>query len=128
MSGLFLILTADCQPVLVFLFCCHPATDMTLRFVNIKNHTCLGCKGWIDMFQAICHVLMYCTFADPEFLRRLPYRRIVVYDVIGNGHRPLFDIIFQGLPLGMFLTSYAGSVRISPISLRKKRFQPALAT
>ncbi len=41
---------------------------------------------------------MYRRFTDPKLLRRLPHRRIVVYDVIGYGHRPLFDILLQGVP------------------------------
>ena len=51
---------------------------------------------WNVLFYHYC---MYRRFTDPKFFRRLPYRRIVVYNVIGYGHRPLFDIILHGFTL-----------------------------
>ena len=50
---------------------------------------------WNVLFYHYC---MYRRFTDPKFFRRLPYRRIVVYNVIGYGHCPLFDILLQGVP------------------------------
>ena len=40
-------------------------------------------------------ILVHRRLADPEFLRRLPYCRIMVYDVIGNGNCPFFDIFLH---------------------------------
>ena len=42
-----------------------------------------------------CYFYMHRRLADPEFLRRLPYCRIMVYDVIGNGNCPFFDIFLH---------------------------------
>lgn len=95
---LLILLAADGQPVLVLLSSGHPSPDMTLRFIHIQHNPRLGSQGGIDMLQAVGYVFMYRRFTDPKFFRRLPYRRIVVYNVIGYGHRPLFDILLQGVP------------------------------
>ena len=56
---LFLLTTADCQPVLVFLPCSHSAPDMALRFVQIQDHSGLGGKRWIDRDKSLRAVLMF---------------------------------------------------------------------
>ena len=95
---LFLILAADLKPVLVFLFRCHPAPDVAFRFVDVQHHPGAGGQRRIDMFQAVGDVFMHCTLADPKFLCRLPDCGVAVYNVVGNGNRPLFDIFFHGKP------------------------------
>lgn len=90
-----LLLAADCQTMLVFLLRRHAAADMALGFVYVQNHTGLGCERWIDVLQTVCDILVNRTFTYPKLLRRLPHRRVVVYDVIGDRNCPLFDIIFQ---------------------------------
>ena len=58
----------------------------------------------------IYHFRMDRALAYPKFLRRLPHRGIVVYDVIGNGNGPLFDIILQKkTPQNSFLQSMKNS-------------------
>ena len=39
---------------------------------------------------------MHCRLTDSKFLRRLPHRRVVVYDVIGYGYCPFFNIFLHG--------------------------------
>ncbi len=51
---------------------------------------------------------MYRTFADSKLFCRLPYCRIIFYDISGNLHGPFFNIIFQKNPLHkLFFTIYA---------------------
>ena len=53
---------------------------------------------------------MYRRLADPKLFRRLPYRGIAVNDIIGDLHRPLFDIVFQGKkPYTLFLQCMQGA-------------------
>lgn len=51
-----------------------------------------------------CYYRMYRTLTDSKPFCCLPYRCIMVYDVIGDGHRPLFNIFFHGMPLEFFTT------------------------
>ncbi len=90
-----LIITANLQSVLILLFRGHAAADMALGLIHIQNHPGPGRKGWIDILQTVRDIFMYRRFAYPKFLRRLPYRGIVVYDVIGDGYRTFFDIFLQ---------------------------------
>ena len=65
-----------------------------------------GCQRWIYVLQPVRDILVDRALAYPKFLRRLPHRGIVVYDVIGNGNGPLFDIILQKkTPQNSFLQS-----------------------
>ncbi len=48
------------------------------------------------MKETVHSILMYRRLADPKLFGRLPYRSIVVYHVVGDRNRPLFDIFFQG--------------------------------
>ena len=68
------------------------------------------------MLQTVGDVLMYRRFAYPKFLRRLPYRGIVVYDVIGDGYRAFFDILLQNKSPEDFFTSYAPERKINTVS------------
>lgn len=98
LQNLFLLPAADLESVLIFLLCGQASPDMALGFVHVQHDTRLGCQRGIDILQTIGHILVDSGLADPKFSCRLPHRRIVVYDVIGYGHRPLFDILLQGLP------------------------------
>lgn len=77
----------------------HPAPDVPFGLVHIQHLAGLRCQMGIDIEQAFCYVFMHRRFAHPELFRGLPHCRIIVYDVIRNGYRPLFDILLQGLPL-----------------------------
>ena len=53
------------------------------------------------------NVLVHGGFGNSKLLCRLPHRGIVVYDVIGNGNGPLFNIILQRKnPSEFFFTMY----------------------
>ena len=56
---------------------------------------------------------MYRGFAYSKLLRRLPYRGIVVYDVIGDGYRTFFNLLLQNESPEDFFTSYAENPGIS---------------
>ena len=88
----------------------HAAADMALRFVDVQDDPGPGCQRRIYVLQPVRDVLVDRALAYPKFLRRLPHRGIVVYDVIGNGNSPLFDIILQKkTPQNSFLQSMKNS-------------------
>ena len=57
-----------------------------ISFIQLSKQTVL--------FHYIC---MNCGLRNPKPLRRLPHRRILIYDVIGDLNRPLLDIFLHGL-------------------------------
>ena len=81
--------------VLIFFLRCHPAPDVTLRFVHVQYLSCFLCQRRIDLHQSLRYVLMYRTLTDPKLFRRLPYRRIVFNNIVGNIDCAFLDIIFQ---------------------------------
>ena len=92
---LVLLLAADCQPVLVLLPGSQPSPDMALGLVYVQYNPCLGSQPRIDVFQPVSYILMYRGFAYSKLLLRLPYRVIVVNDVIGDVYRTLFNILMS---------------------------------
>ncbi len=46
-----------------------------------------------------CYNRMYRRFTDSKCLGSLPYSRIVLNDIAGDIHSPLFNIILQRKPL-----------------------------
>ena len=65
------------------------------------------------MLEPVSYILMYRGFAYSKLLRRLPYRGIVVYDVIGDGYRTFFNILLKNESPEDFFTSYAENPGIS---------------
>ena len=57
---LAVLFTADCQPMLVFFSCSQSAPDMPFGFVDVQHYSGLGGEGWVDVFQTIGDILMYC--------------------------------------------------------------------
>ena len=53
------LLAADLQTVLVLLPGGHTAPDMALGLVHIPDDPSLGCKGGVDVLQAVGDVFMY---------------------------------------------------------------------
>ena len=53
------LLAADLQAVLVLLPSGHTAPDMPLGLVHIQDDPSLGCKGGVDVLQAVGDVFMY---------------------------------------------------------------------
>ena len=53
------LLAADLQAVLVLLPGGHTAPDMTLGLIHIQDDSGLGCKGGVDVLQAVGYVFMY---------------------------------------------------------------------
>ena len=53
------LLAADLQAVLVLLPGGHAAPDMTLGLIHIQDDSGLGCKGGVDVLQAVGYVFMY---------------------------------------------------------------------
>ncbi len=91
----------------------HPAPDMPLRFIRIQNLAGLPGQGRIDLEEPFGDVLMYRTLADPEPLRRLPHRRIILYNIICNLHGSLLNIILQkNPPANVVFTMYAGKKEV----------------
>lgn len=74
----------------------HPASDMPLLLVHIKNCTHFGGHRRVELCETLCNIFMYRTLADSKFFRRLPDRRLVFNDIICNTQYPLFYIFFQG--------------------------------
>ena len=97
----------------VFLPGRHPAPDVPLLLVHVKNRPRLHRQGGVQLGKAFGNVFMYRTLADPELLRRLPHRRLRFNNVGRNLHRPLFNIIFQGkTPANIVFTMYAGGLAV----------------
>lgn len=97
----------------VFLPGRHPAPDVPLLLVHVKNRPRLHRQGGVQLGKALGNVFMYRTLADPELLRRLPHRRLRFNNVGRNLHRPLFNIIFQGkTPANIVFTMYAGGLAV----------------
>lgn len=46
--------------------------------------------------RLFCYIYMHRTLADPEFLCRLPYRGIMVYDIVCYGNYPFLYIFLHG--------------------------------
>lgn len=67
---------------------------------------------WLVLIPALkgacpfCYYRLYRTLRYPKLLRRLPHRRILINNIIGNLDCPLFDIFFHGSSLKSFFTSY----------------------
>lgn len=96
---------------------------MAFGLVHVQHNPGLGCQGRVNVLKPVSHILMYCGFTNPEFLRRLPYRGIVVYDVIGDGYRAFFNILLQNESPEDFFTSYAEIIRIStPVRISMELF------
>ena len=76
----------------------HSPTNVTLRFVNIQNHSCLYSKGRTDLSEAFGDVFMYRRLTNPILFCRLTHRCIVVYDISCNFHCPFLDITFHSNP------------------------------
>ena len=103
----------------IFLSRSHPAPDMPLGFIRIQDLASLPGQGRVDLEEPFGDVLMYRTFADPEPLRRLHHRRIILYNIICNLHGSLFNIIFQkNPPANIVFTMYAGVFEVMLTYLR----------
>lgn len=76
----------------------HPAPDVPLGFIHIQNLSDFLCQRGVNGLNSLRTILVRCRLTDPEFLRRLPHRRIIVYNILGDFNRPLFDITFQKIP------------------------------
>ena len=99
----------------VFLSRSHPAPDMPLGFIRIQNLAGLPGQGRVNLEEPFGDVLMYRTLADPEPLRRLPHRRIILYNIICNLHGSLLNIILQkNPPANVVFTMYAGVFEVMP--------------
>ena len=97
----------------IFLSRSHPAPDMPLGFIRIQDLASLPGQGRVDLEEPFGDVLMYRTFADPEPLRRLPHRRIILYNIICNLHGSLLNIILQkNPPANVVFTMYAGVFKV----------------
>ena len=79
----------------IFFPCSKAATDMAFRLVHFQNCTDGFCQLGVDAFYSVGDVLMHCAFADPELLRRFPYRGIGMDHEIRNLDRPFLDICLQ---------------------------------
>ena len=86
---------------------------MALGFVDVQHDPGPGCQRRIYVLQPVRDVLVDRALAYPKFLRRLPHRGIVVYDVIGDGYRTFFNILLQNESPEDFFISYAGDGRNS---------------
>ena len=53
------LLAADLQAVLVLLPGGHTAPNMAFGLIHIQDDPSLGCKGRVDMLQAVGYVFMY---------------------------------------------------------------------
>ena len=85
------------------------APDMPLGFVDIQHFSRLPGQGGIDLQETLCDVFMYRTLTDPKLFCRLPYCRIVVYNVFCDFHSSLLNISFQNFsPANTVFTMYAG--------------------
>ena len=92
----------------IFFFCCHAAPDMPLLFIYFQHISHLFGKRRINLLQSVCTILMYCTFANPKFLRCLSDRCIIFYNKFRDFHSSFFNIIFQKNPCIHLFTMYAG--------------------
>ena len=93
----------------IFVLCCQPATDVPLGLIHIQNLSGFRGKGWINLHQSLCDILMYCAFAYPKLLCSLSYSRIVFDNIIGNIDCSFFDIFFQrNTPRNTFLHCMRG--------------------
>lgn len=98
-QALFLLfLTANREPVLIFLTGRKSTPDMALGLVDIQDDSGAGSEGRIDMFKPVCHILVNRALADSKFFCSLTYCGIVIDDVIGDCNRPFFNIIFHECP------------------------------
>ena len=103
-------LKSDMMLMKIFFSRRHSPTNMTLRFVNIQNHSCLYSKNRTDLSEAFGDVFMYRRLTNTILFRRLTHRCIVVYDISCNFHCPFLDITFHSNPrIVCFFTIYAGS-------------------
>ena len=73
----------------------HSPTNVTLRFVNIQNHSCLYSKSRTDLSEAFGDVFMYRRLTNSILFCRLTHRCIIVYDISCNFHCPFLDITFH---------------------------------
>ena len=76
----------------------HSPTNVTLRFVNIQNHSCLYSKSRTDLSEAFGDVFMYRRLTNSILFCRLAHRCIVVYDISCNFQCPFLDITFHSNP------------------------------
>lgn len=89
---------------------------MALRFVDIKDFSCLNSKGRIDLEEAVGDVFMYRTLTYSKLLRCLPHCCICCDDIICDFNRALFDIILQKKPLkDTVFTMYARGLFFIPL-------------
>ena len=88
-----------CMLLQIFLFGCQPASDMSLRLIDIQHYSGLRGKGRIDMYKPIGDIFVYGGLTDAELFCRVSHRRIVFYDIIGDFHGPLLNIVLQETPL-----------------------------
>lgn len=90
----------------IFFFGCHTAPDMSFGFVHIKNFSCAFCQTGIDQHEAFRHILMYRTLTDPKLFRSLTDGSVMLYNIIRNAYRPLFNIfLHMNSPQKAFLHS-----------------------
>ena len=93
----------------ILLSCSHPAPDVALRFVGVKNLSGFTGKGWVNLEEPFGNIFMYRTLTDTELFRCLPHRRTVLYNIIRNLHGSFLNIIFQkNPPANIVFTMYAG--------------------
>ena len=96
--ALIVVFAAHLKSVLILFTRGQSATNMAFGFIHIQNHPGLRCQGRVDVLQSVGNVLMYRGLGDPELFRCLPHRCIVVYNVIGDGYGPLFNVLLQTNP------------------------------
>ena len=74
----------------------HPAADMTLLLVHVKNLSGAFSQRRIKLKQTLCNVLVDRTFAHLELPGGLADGCVVFNDVVGYGYSTFFYITFQG--------------------------------
>ena len=88
---------------------------MALRLIRIQHLAGLAGKGRVDLEKAVGNVLVHRTLTDPKLLRSLPHSRIILYNIYGNLHGPLLNIILQKTPpANIVFTMYAGKKEVMP--------------
>lgn len=100
----------------ILLSCSHPAPDVALRFVGVKNLSGFTGKGWVNLEEPFGDIFMYRTLTNPKLLRCLPHGSIIFYYIICNFYCSLLNIIFQkNPPANILFTMYAGEKKVMPI-------------
>ena len=92
-----------CMLLQIFLFGCQPASDMSLRLIDIQHNSCTLRKYRVNLFQSFRHIFVHSGFGYSEFFSGLSYRSILFDNIICDFNCAFFNIRFQRLPAMLFL-------------------------